>query len=105
MKDVKGAVDFKGRSDYEGVNFNCPVSWIQAGKESNEIVYRCVVNGGGLNRGCLLFSMQDNGEGKNMAADRVLCRLYGFSNAPCHLPDHFPKGFPIALYASTLLVH
>lgn len=105
MKDVKGVVEFKGLKDYEGIDFNGPVTWIQAGKESNEIVFGGEVTGGTVNRSCFLVSIQDNGEGKNMDADRLQYRLYGALNAPCHLPDHFPKGFPIALYEGNLQVH
>jgi hypothetical protein len=105
MKNVKGIVEFKGLKDYEGIDFNGPVTWIQAGKESNEIVFGGEISIGTVNRGCFLISIQDNGEGKNMAADRLQYRLYGSSNAPCHLPDHFPKGFPIALYDGNLQVH
>lgn len=102
--DIKGAVDFKGIADYDGVDFYGPVSWIRAGKESNEIVFGGEVTGGTVNRSCFLISIQDNGEGSNSAADRLQYRLYG-ANAPCHLPDHFPKGFPIALYEGNLQVH
>lgn len=104
-KDVKGDVEFKGMSDYEGIDFHGPVTWIQAGKQSNEIVFGGKVDGGTVNRSCFLISIQDNGEGKNMVADRLQYRLYGSSSSPCHLPDHFPKGFPIALYEGNLQVH
>lgn len=105
FKDVKGYVNFRGVSDDEGVEFYGPVTWIQAGRETNEIVFGGEVEGGTVQRNCFLFSVQDNGEGANMEADRLQYRLYGSSHAPCHLPDHFPKGFPIELYQGNLQVH
>lgn len=104
-KTTRGEVTFTGLGEYEGIDFNGSVTWVEPGRETNELFFGGTVTGGTVTRGCFLFSVQDNGEGINDEADRLQYRLYGSSNAPCHLPDHFPQGYPIAVYEGNLQVH
>lgn len=103
-KEAKGFVTFSGINDYEGVGFTGSVTWVEMGRSSNELFFGGDILDGNVNRGCFLFSVQDNGEGNKAEADRLQYRLYGSSNAPCHVPDHFPKGYPIAVYDGNLSV-
>jgi len=102
---TKGKVSFRGTGSYEGVDFNGNVSWVEVGRGTNELFFGGKITRGTVDRGCFLFSVQDNGEGKIAEADRLQYRLYGSEKAPCHIPSHFPKGYPIALYEGNLQVH
>lgn len=107
LKDTvaKGQVIFQGTGDYEGIDFNGIVTWVTAGRQPNELFFGGDITGGTVDRGCFLFSVQDNGEGTNVEPDRMQYRLYGSATAPCHYPDHLPKGYPIAVYKGNLQVH
>lgn len=107
LKDAKanGQVVFKGTGDYTGIDFNGIVTWVTPGRKPNELFFGGDVTGGSVNRGCFLFSVQDNGEGINAEADRMQYRLYGSATEPCSYPDHLPKGYPIAVYSGNLQVH
>ncbi len=104
-RDAKGNVTFLGTNDYEGVDFSGPVTWVEHGRNSNELFFGGKITDGTVSRGCFLFSVQDNGEGKKAEADRLQYRLYGSSNTACQIPDHFPRGYPIAVYNGNLKVH
>ncbi|SMO78648.1 hypothetical protein [Fodinibius sediminis] len=104
-KMTRGDVTFAGLGTYEGIDFNGSVTWVEPGREPHELFFGGEVTGGTVDRGCFLFSIQDNGEGNNAEADRLQYRLYGSGMAPCHIPDHFPKGYPIAVYEGNLQVH
>jgi len=104
-KGAKGNVTFSGTNDYEGVVFSGSINWVERGRNSNELFFGGEINNGTVSRACFLFSVQDNGEGRKAEADRLQYRLYGSENAPCHIPDHFPKGFPIAVYEGNIKVH
>lgn len=103
--EARGMVNFAGLNEYEDVNFTGHVTWVEQGRSDHELFFGGEVTEGTVSRGCFLFSVQDNDEGKNAEADRLQYRLYGSANAPCHIPDHFPKGYPIVVYYGNLQVH
>jgi hypothetical protein len=103
--NAKGEVLFRGIGTYKGINFDGDVSWVKVGREPNELFFGGKVTTSTVNRGCFLFSVQDNGEGKNAEADRMQYRLYGSLNSPCHVPNHLPVGYPIAVSDGNLQVH
>lgn len=107
-KDIKGEVTFIG-IDNKTVKFNGEVTWVIRGEtveghQSNELFFGGVITDGTVTQKCFLFSMQDNGEGANDLPDRLQYRLYN-SDMPSYMPDHLPKGHPIALYEGNLQVH
>jgi len=104
-KTVKGNVNFLGLGEYEGIDFSGAVTWIETGREENELFFGGEVTDGTVTRNCFLFSLQDNGQGKKAEADRLQYRLYKSSTSQCDEPDHLPKGYPIAVYQGNLTVH
>lgn len=104
-KGARGFVTFSGLNEYQGIEFSGPVNWVERGRNSNELFFGGEIDNGTVSRTCFLFSVQDNGEGRKAEVDRLQYRLYGSENTPCHIPDHFPKGFPIAVYEGNIKVH
>lgn len=102
---VKGNVTFQGVGDYEGIDFDGDVTWVKPGREANELFFGGEVTGGAITKKCFLFSLQDNGEGKNAEADKLQYRLFGSESTPCSEPDHLPKGYPISVYDGNFNVH
>lgn len=102
---AKGRVLFQGTGNYQGIDFNGKVSWVVIGRETNELFFGGKVINGTVNRGCFLFSVQDNGEGVRDEMDRMQYRLYGSGQSPCHIPNHLPIGYPIAVHDGNLQVH
>ncbi|MGM0588758.1 MAG: hypothetical protein ACQETE_10110 [Bacteroidota bacterium] len=102
---VKGNVTFQGLGEDEGIDFEGSVTWITAGRQDHELYFGGAITEGTVDRNCFLFSVRDNGEGRNADADQLQYRLYGSGHGPCHEPDHLPQGYPIVVYEGNIQVH
>ena len=105
---ARGSVKLHGVNEYDGIWFKGPVTWYGQGSDGNEAFFGGRIEEGTAGAGCYLVGVQDNGEGKapeGGAPDRIHYRLYGSAKSSCHVPDHFPRGFPAKAYRGNMQVH
>lgn len=120
LKEItKGEVVFKGIGSYKDIEFTGRVIWVQRWPDKNyagiertdkDLLFGGIITGGTVKKKRFLFSIRDNGQGKNSEADRLQYRVYGKEGEdtcgpPNSFPNGYPKGYPIALEEGNLMVH